>query len=516
MTAQTDPVLFSIISPIYNTDPRLLEEMVTSVMDQTERSWELLLIDDHSPSEATRATLGRLQPLDPRIAVTRRPANGGISEATNDGLAAARGTFIVLLDHDDTLAPQALERIKEELVAHPETDYLYTDEDKIDAEGAYYGAFRKPAWSPSRLLSQMYTSHASVFRRELLGRTGAFRSGFDGSQDHDLVLRAVELARGIRHVPEVLYHWRAVAGSTAIDVRAKDYAWDAGVRAVDEALARRGLAATAAPGGLPGTYQLRWRPESASGVTIVLSIDDGREPSSSRSSIDALSSVLAGAEQIDVEIVVVHGSETAAEILHELDALRPTPAVRVLDDSSRGATARRNLGSAAASRPTLLFLDEHIRAVSDDLLQNLVGPLTRPSVGATAPRSIGPDGLLRDAGFRYALTDYRRPYLGREADDPGEGNALFVDREVSALASSCLAISTETFRRVGGFNGHLSGDAADLDLGRKLAVMGLQSVWLASAEVTDTRPAPPADLSDTEIALLTARWGGTADDPYIG
>lgn len=513
--------MFSIVTPVYNTDPDLLAEMVDSVVHQTERSWELLLVDDRSPSEATRAALGRLAPTDPRIRSIRREVNGRISEATNTGVAAASGEFVLLLDHDDTLVPHALARIAAELTAHPETDYLYTDEDKIAEDGSALGEFRKPDWSPSRLLGQMYTSHASVVRRSVFERVGLLRSGFDGSQDHDLVLRVVEVAREVRHVPEVLYRWRAVAGSTAIDVRAKDYAWDAGVRAVQDALDRRGLHATAGHGGLPGTYRLDWSQQDIGPVSVVVTIDGVQTTGgpltdgTTSGVVDAVRSIIDAAAGVELEFVVVHGQETPRAELDALEALG-RPVVRVLADPRGAASAARNLGSAHASFPTLVFLDDTVRARSDAFLHDLVGPLSRSGVGATGAHSIDAEDRIRDAGFRYALTPYRRPYTGRALDDAGEGNALYVDREVSAVASNALAISAATFRAVGGFNEDLSGDAADLDLGRKLTSTGLQSVWLAYARVQDLRSTLPADPSDAELGILLARWGDTADDPFIG
>src|SRR5207302_1808929 len=185
-----------------------------------------------------RVALAEFETLDPRIILMRRASNGGICAASQDALAQASGEFIALLDHDDLLAPRALSHVADVLAADTEIDYLYTDEDKVDGAGHHYDTFQKPEWSPERLRGQMYTAHLSVIRRALAVDVGGFRLGFDGSQDHDLVLRVTERARRVVHVPEVLYHWRVVPGSTAGDPRAKTYAWDAGRRAVQDQLDR--------------------------------------------------------------------------------------------------------------------------------------------------------------------------------------------------------------------------------------------------------------------------------------
>jgi glycosyltransferase involved in cell wall biosynthesis len=153
----------------------------------------------------------------------------------------ATGEFVGLLDHDDALAPEALAKVAATLLANPDADYIYTDEDKINPQGQHYGLFRKPPFDLVRLRGQNYCCHFSVFRKTLLDDISGFRSGFDGSQDYDLVLRAIERARSVIHIPEVLYHWRAVPGSTSGDSMAKPYAYEAGQRAIEQHFERVGI-----------------------------------------------------------------------------------------------------------------------------------------------------------------------------------------------------------------------------------------------------------------------------------
>ena len=234
------PPLVSIVTPVYDTDVDVLTECVDSVRHQGFGDWELLLGDDASPSPHGGPLLEQLAASDPRIVVRRRERNGGIVAASNDALEIARGEITVLLDHDDLLAPTALERIVEAFGSADDVDYVYTDEDVL-VDGHRVDPFFKPDWSPERFRNQMYTCHVSAFRTELVQDLGGFREGYDGAQDWDLVLRVTEVARRIVHVPEVLYHWRVVPSSVLAGEDVKPYAYDAAARALASHAERVGL-----------------------------------------------------------------------------------------------------------------------------------------------------------------------------------------------------------------------------------------------------------------------------------
>src|SRR5262249_1585162 len=160
--------------------------------------------------------------------------NGHISRATNSAAALATGEWLAFLDQDDLLAPDALAEVALHAAERPDCDVIYTDDDKIGEDGRRYAPQFKPDWSPDLLLAYMYLSHLFVLRRTLFDAVGGLRPGFEGSQDHDLALRATERARHVGHVPLPLYHWRAIAGSTATSGSAKPESFEAGRRAVHE------------------------------------------------------------------------------------------------------------------------------------------------------------------------------------------------------------------------------------------------------------------------------------------
>ena len=263
---------FSVLVPVYNTPEHWLRRCIDSVRAQVYPHWQLCIADDASPDPAVARVLAEYAALDPRIQVVRRTENGHISRASNSALEIATGDYVALLDHDDELRPHALLEMAEAIAREPSLELLYSDEDKLDRHDRRFDPYFKPDWNLDLLRSQNYVCHLSVIRTARVRAVGGFRAGFEGSQDHDLVLRCSEGldAARIRHVPKVLYHWRAIEGSTALSRDAKDYAGAAGARAVDEHLARCHPGARAEELS-HGHYRVRWPlPDPAPRVSLLV------------------------------------------------------------------------------------------------------------------------------------------------------------------------------------------------------------------------------------------------------
>ena len=219
--------LISIITSVFNTPARWLRECVESVLSQTYKNWELILIDDHSNEADTLRSLTELAASDSRIVLAKDETRRGISAASNRGLALARGDWVVLLDHDDLLEPDALFQNVKWIQDHRDADVIYSDEDKLTERGFDSPIF-KPDWSPDYFLYCNYVCHFTLIRRELIKQVGGFRSKFDGAQDYDLFLRVIEQTNRIDHIPRVLYHWRRTLTSTADNVQCKPKMLEAG------------------------------------------------------------------------------------------------------------------------------------------------------------------------------------------------------------------------------------------------------------------------------------------------
>ncbi|MHB8456622.1 MAG: glycosyltransferase, partial [Acidimicrobiales bacterium] len=268
---------FSIVVPAYRSPIWAIDRCVSSVLCQDYGDYELLIVDDASGDRDLVEHLAEIEQVDPRVQVHLRGNNGGISAATNDALGRARGEWVVFLDHDDELAAGALTKLARVADAVANAGLLYSDEDKIDESGRRFMPAFKPGWSPDLLLSNAYMCHILVVRRSLLEELGGLRSEFDGAQDYDLMLRATERLADdqIVHIPEILYHWRTMAGSASGDPAAKPWAFQAGRRALRDAVARRGFEAEVeSHPKIPGSYYVKRRMSGQPFVSAVIPFRD--------------------------------------------------------------------------------------------------------------------------------------------------------------------------------------------------------------------------------------------------
>lgn len=514
----SDP-FFSVLTPVYNPGIDVLDAMIQSVRDQSFEDWQLVLVDDLSPDAAVRDALHRAAAADARITVVERQTNGGICAASNDAVDAARGEFLALLDHDDLLTPDALAQMHAAIEREPEADYLYSDEDKVNEDGSFFSLFRKPPWSPERLRAQMYTCHFSVLRASLVREVGAFRLGFDGSQDHDLVLRVTERARRVVHVPEVLYHWRAIATSTASSGAAKPYAVDARLRAVQDHLVRCDLKATAYLHEQTGSVLLRRELDPSELVSVVIPTrGTSRRIWGQRRVlvIEAIRSVLEKGGHDNLEFVVVHDDSTPPEVLVELEELVGDRLTLVPYSAPFNFSAKCNLGAFAASGDLLVFLNDDVELITDNFVPDLVGPLLEPGVGLTGANLRFADTTAQHVGLafkhRWPIHGFARTVL----EDPGHFAALVINREVSGVTGACIAVRRETFEQVGGMTETLPVNFNDVDFSLKIAHVGLRIVWVSTAQAfhfeSQTRE---AKVEAWERDRLTLRWEMPMDDPYL-
>lgn len=371
---------FSIIVPVFNTPAVMLRACVESVLAQTYPKWTLLLVDDGSTQAESTAALHECARRDDRITVIRRPRQGGVAAATDEGLRAAEGDFIALLDHDDELSPHAMAAMAKRIAEQPDLDLLYSDEDKIDEQGRRHTPVFKPAFSPHHLFTSNYFCHLLVVRTALMRDVGGTRGEYNGAQDYDLVLRCIERTRRIAHVPLVLYHWRTHDQSTSGAGRAKPWAAEAGRRALRDAVQRRGLEAIVEHS--PFLLSYRVRPK--------VTCDD----------------------QVDV--------------------------VRTNDDGSLDPAVLRAGRAGRASRWALVLSPE-ITDLGPHDTQRLIEAAKMPGAGPVGGVIVTRGGLIDDAGW---LVDDRGVLRGRYrragAAEPGVGWSLRLPRNVSIVGPQCL------------------------------------------------------------------------------
>ncbi len=479
------PLRFSVIVPLYNTPPQVLKEMVDSVAAQTYADWELCLADGSDESHAEVGEFCRARAAeDPRIRYQKLEGNGGISENSNACLRMAEGEYCALFDHDDLLTPDALYEMRR-AIDRTGADFLYSDEMifRSPRPSRVIGIRLKPGFSPDSLLTNNYICHLTVFSRELLERAGGFRKRFDGSQDHDLILRLTGRARGIAHISRVLYLWRSLPSSVASDIYSKAYAIDAGRSAVEAFLREeKGLedAAVESTRVFPTMYRVRWPIAGEPSVRVIL--DARRERGGTAEKLRALKES-AGWDRCAWTVI----GDAPAEGAEGAEVLTPGP-----------GESRRALWSRAAAESAeeyLLFADGIPEAEEDGWLRELLGWAQQSHVGAVAPKllfrrrpevrqaglilGMGPMGL---AGRLYFRGD-------AESEDAYFGQ-LAVAENVSAV-TDMLLVSAEKLRQAGGFCGEYADALFDTDLCLRLLEKGYYNVCTPHALL---RMGSPADV----------------------
>ena len=480
--------LISIITPVYNTDPRWLRACIDSVLRQAYPHWELCLCDDASTLDGTRAALAEC--TDSRIKILRLDRNAHISAASNAALALASGEFIALLDHDDALTPDALFEVVRHLNEAPDTDVLYSDEDKLDPDGGVSDAYFKPDWSPEHLLSAMYTCHLTVARRSLVNAIGGFRIGYEGSQDHDLMLRLSEATTRIRHVPKILYHWRRTPGSTASTGTEKSWANEAGMRALEDTMRRRGVDAAIVPGGVPGLYRVRFAIVSEPLVSIV--VVDAESEGDAGAAARCAARVRAATAYPHYEIVIADGAST-----------RTIQRVNAAVQQSRGAH--------------LVFLDASLDVMNDEWLSALLEYSQQEAVGAVGGKIQYPDGRLRHAGLVLGVAEgVGRALHQHPAAGYGYFSSAIAVRNYSAVSNECLMTRRDVFDRVGGFDKGVPWSVADVDYCLRAIRTNRRVVFTPYARLqTSGAPARPMAPDAESMQVLRGRWGAVLErDPH--
>jgi GT2 family glycosyltransferase len=436
--------LISVVMPVYDTEPGYLRAAIDSIRSQLYPDWELVIVDDGSTRPDTRKAVARAVSRDPRITARLLDENAGISAASNRGLELCRGELVAFLDHDDELPPGALLRVASEF-SEREFDVAYSDQDKITADGASVDPFHKPDWSPVYALGAMYVGHLLVARRELISEAGGFDSGYDTIQDFELLLRLSERTDRIHHIPETLYHWRAIPGSIALSEHAKEGVTELQARAVNAHLRRRGLSATAAPHpSLP--HRLRLSPGRRGG----------------------------------------------------------RPAVDLVRTARRNPARQANLDASRGEGEFIAFLGEDTEPVEPDWTDRLLLYAEMPGVGAVGPTLVRPDGRVDAAGFAIGLYDPAAPVMrGFDAEADGYYGSLSCAREVSAVGADCMMVRRSTFERLGGFEEAFSRQFADLDLCLRIRGLGESVVCTpaprAIARTTEARRRSDFDVIDRAL-----------------
>ena len=504
--------LITIIMPIYNTDEVWLRSAIQSVQAQCYQNWEMSVVNDASTKKHVMPILDDYAASDPRIRVKHLAENRGIAGASAEALAAATGEFIGLLDHDDELTPDALWEVTIRLNRNSELDLVYTDEDKLTADGALVEPFFKPDWSPDLLLSMNYITHFAVFRRSLLDAIGGFRRGYEGAQDYDILLRATEKTNRIAHIPKILYHWRMGNTSSASSASAKPLASESGRHAIEAALKRRGYEAASVEVLAPNRYRARYKIRQSQLVSIIIPTKD---------QVQLLRQCVASIEEKTdyhpYEIVIIDNNSIKPETNHYLDALSGKH--RVLRyPRPFNFSAINNFGADQAKGEHLLFLNDDTQVINGEWLTALVEQAQRPEVGAVGAKLLYPDRTIQHAGVTLGICG-GAGHAFRKL--PNNGTSYFgladLIRNCSAVTAASMIIPRKVFDQVGGFDEELKVVYNDVDLCLRIREQGYLILYTPLAVLYHFESATRGRLRPTkEEELFFRRWSEAirVGDPY--
>ena len=476
--------LLSILMPVYNPAPEFLEKAIDSVARQVYQNWELCIADDASTDPAISEILQRWSREEPRVRVVFRSENGHISRATNSAAELATGEYAVLMDQDDELTPDALGEVALYLAQNPETDVVYSDDDKINSQGQRFAPQFKPDWSPELLLSYMYFSHLFVLRRSLFMEIGGLRAGYEGSQDYDLALRVTETTDRIGHIPKVLYHWRVLPGSTAESGGAKPDSFRIASDAIKEAFTRRGVEATVS--------QPDWAVRASCGIFTHIFPDEGPQVSiiiPTRNNVALLKACIDSIHKTsykNYEVVIVDNESDDPDTLGYLSHTRHRVLRIRSTENGFSFAAINNRAVEQVKSDYVLFLNNDTEVITPEWLSQMVGYLGLSGVGAVGARLRYPDGRLQHAGVVHG---YYGGMAGPAfkllpASNHGYLSYTMVARNYSAVTAACLLTRRDLFLQLGGFDEeNFSVAYNDVDYCYRLRDAGYRVAYCPTAEL---------------------------------
>lgn len=540
--------LVSICVPLYNTPEMYLREMIDSVVNQTYPKWQLCLADG-SPNENLRELIKQNYAAEERICYRHLEENLGIAENTNKAFEMATGEWISLLDHDDILPPEALYETlvaagvaegKASLVKCKKSDVVieavYSDEDKISEDlTEHFDPHFKPDYNIDLLRTNNYITHLFTVKREIVERVGGFKSKYNGAQDFDFIFRCTDAAKGVAHVPRVLYHWRTSAGSTAENPASKMYAYEAGKLAIEDHLEAKGLAGEVSFTRSLGFYRVKYKVEKEDLISIII-------PNKDQAAM--LEKCIASVEKstyTQYEVIVVENNSTEKEIFSYYEKLTgcayvaDAPMEGILTNGNRvcvvtwkdffNYSAINNFGAGYAKGSYLLLLNNDIEIMTEDWLEEMLGHCQREDVGAVGCKLLYPDGTIQHAGVGIGLGGIANSmFVGMDSKFHGYMHRANLQMNYSAVTAACMMVKKSVFDEVGGLEEELTVAYNDIDLCLKMGAAGYRIVYTPYAIAThyESKSRGKENTSEKQARLkresdyMLAKWKDIFEygDPY--
>lgn len=505
----------SVVMPVFNVSLNFLEEAIKSVQNQIYENWELCIADDASTDKEIRSFLESLTKQDSRIKVVFREKNGHISAAANSALELATGGYVALLDNDDLLPMHALFHVVKAILANPDVELIYSDEDKVNAQGFRFEPYFKCELNYELLLAQNMICHLAVYRRDILREVKGFRVGYEGAQDYDLALRVLEKvgAQKIAHIPKVLYHWRAISGSTALNSNEKCYAADAARRAVSEHLVRsgRGGLVSEAP-EVPSMNRVRYQlPNQLPLISIII-------PTRDRSDLlkICLDSLMNKTSYENYEVIIVDNGSIEAATKEFFKSLSKGKVRIIRDDLPFNYSRLNNLAVEQSKGDVICLMNNDIEILTPDWLEEMLSFVMQPDVGCVGARLWYPDGRLQHGGVISGIggvAGHSHKYLKK--GNPGYFSRAVLHQSLSAVTGACLMIRKSVWNEVGGLEEQLAVAFNDIDFCLKVKKYNYRNIYTPYAEMIhhESLSRGPEDNPEKvarfnrEASKMKERWG---------
>jgi GT2 family glycosyltransferase/glycosyltransferase involved in cell wall biosynthesis len=515
--------MVSIVVPVFRPDMLFLVEMVRSVFAQSYENWQLCLVDDGSGDPELESFLRHLGATDNRVAVLFRDTNGGISRCLNSALELIEGEFFVQLDQDDMLADTALLRLVETIKAYPDLDMAFSDEDKVDTADRRYAPYFKSGYNQELLYTHNYMTHFAAYRTSLVRRLGGYQSEYDGAQDLDLNLRVIEATerRRIRHIPDVLYHWRAKPGSTALSYKEKPYQGEAGRAAVSHHLERRDIRAKVVAAPKPNYRRVIYSvPEECPDVAIIVPTHDN-----TRLLRKCVDSVLNLTDYSNYRVLVVDNLSTDPQmemLLHQMARDKRISVMRY--ENTFNYAALNNEAVSKTDAAMVCFLNDDTEVIASGWLRTLVSYVQQKDVGVAGAKLYYADDTVQHFGVILGLgivAGHLYRFLPRSHD--GYACRAMLAQDISAVTGACMMMRGEVFSELGGFDESLAVNYNDVDLCLRAWNAGYRVVVVPQAELYHQEGATRSSIGTGAEARLKAdklrmlgKWGHVVRaDPFV-
>jgi len=514
---------FSIVVPLYKTPVEYLEQMVQSVKQQTYTNWELVLSDGSGKDSPLKEVLARLAAEEPRIRVVENEKTLQISENTNAAMEQATGDFFVFMDHDDMLTEHALFECAAVINKTPEADVIYSDEDKMSMDGhKFFQPHFKPDFNLDLLCTVNYICHLFVAKRELVEKVGMLRSEFDGAQDYDFIFRCTEEAEKICHIPKIMYHWRCHEDSTAENPESKQYAFDAGRRAIEAHYQRKGIHAEVENGEFLGLYRTKYILDEKPLISIIIPNKDHIDD------LDrCVQSILKKSAYPNYEFVIVENNSTEDETFAYYEKLqKECEKVHVCRYAGPFNYSKiNNFGVSHAAGEYLLLLNNDTEMINEDCLEEMLGYCSRSDVGAVGARLYYEDNTIQHAGVVIGFGGIAgHCFVQQPRGNTGYCHRIICAQDYSAVTAACMMVKRSVFEEVGGLTEELAVAFNDIDFCMKVRQKGYLIVYNPYAELYHYE-SKSRGLEDTpeklerfhnEIRIFETRWPEIMKngDPY--